>query len=335
MAQFAAQFLGQFPDHLQAQLEQFSSLVDARQKALSRAPRMDWPPPTALDRAFDHLVELVWQANETKGLSFCSGIIQSLNEANFLCFAVTFRAFYEQILLVRQYMHARLLPVVKTCQKKGQVEFEEMKALISDLHSVLRRSRVDWENFLMGQFQNMQAQDAMDQVGLKNAAKAWRDTGEQLGALDPVALYSVLCDLAHPNFGSALICMQSDSFGFATNSFRSLGIRVFGFLYPSLAAVAMEFQKLQNALLLLKLDQQESNYRNSETQEIQGLSPARRATSRGIDREWTVLVFCVPEDNHLVRNCHPHSCCGRLLVLAGSQVVYAGLHPQECSREES
>jgi hypothetical protein len=254
MVQFAKQFLGQFPEHLQAQLQQFTSLIDARQKALSRAPQMGWPPPTALDRAFDHHVELVWQANETKGLSFCLGIIQSLNEANFLCFAVTFRAFYEQVLLLRQYMHTRLLPVVGTCLKKGQVEFGEMSALISELHSLLRRSRVDWENFLMGQFQNMNAKDAMDQVGLKNAAKAWHDTGEQLGALDPVALYSVLCDLAHPNFGSVLICMQSDSFGFATNSFRSVGIRIFGFLYPSLAAVAMEFQKMQNALLLLKLD---------------------------------------------------------------------------------
>lgn len=259
MVQFAAQFLGQFPEHLQAQLRQFTSLVEVRQGALSRAPRMDWPPPTALDQLFDHHVELVWQANETKGLSFCLGIIQSLNEANFLCFAVTFRAFYEQVLLLREYMHTRLLPVVKTCQKKGQVEFGEMSTLVSELHSLLRRSRIDWENFLMGKFQDMNAQDTMDQVGLKNAAKAWHDTGGQLGALEPVGLYTVLCDLAHPNFGSALICMQSDNFGFATNSFRSVGIRVFGFLYPSLAAVAMEFQKLQNALLLLKLDQQESN----------------------------------------------------------------------------
>lgn len=258
MTQFAAQFLGQFPDHLQADLKKFTSLVDVRQKALSRAPRMDWPPPTPLDEAFDHHVELVWQANETKGLSLCVGIIQSLNEANFLCFAVTFRAFYEQVLLLRQYMYTKLLPVVTTCQKKGQVESEEMRTLISELHSLLKRSRVDWKNFLTGQFQNMTAHDAMDQVGLKNAAKAWRDTGEQLGALDPIALYGVLCDLAHPNFGSALICMQSDGFGFTTNSFRSVGIKVFGFLYPSLAAVAMEFQKLQKALLLLKLDQQEA-----------------------------------------------------------------------------
>lgn len=259
MVQFAAQFLGQFPEHLQPQLQQFISLVDVRQKALSRAPRMDWPPPAALEKAFDYQVELVWQANETKGLSFCVGIIHSLNEANFLCFAVAFRAFYEQVLLHRQYMYTRLIPIVRTCQKKGQVESGEMRTLISELHSLLRRSRVDWENFLMGKFQDMSSHETMDQVRLKNAAKAWRDTGEQLGALDPVALYSVLCDLAHPNFGSALICMQNDGFGFTTNSLRSVGIKVFGFLYPSLAAVAMEFQKLQNALLLLKLDQQEAN----------------------------------------------------------------------------
>lgn len=251
MVQFAAQFLGQFPEHLQAQLRQFTLLVDARQTALSRAPRMDWPPPTPLVEAFGYHIELVWQANETKGLSFCLGIIQSLNEANFLCFAVTFRAFYEQVLLLRQYMHTRLVPVVRTCLTKGQVEFGEMTTLISELHSLQRRSGVDWENFLMGKFKNMKL-DTMDQVKLKRAAEAWHNTGEQLGALDPLALYSVLCDLAHPNFGSALICMQSDSFGFATNPFRSVGIRVFRVLYPSLAAVAMEFQKLQNALLELK-----------------------------------------------------------------------------------
>ncbi len=256
MVQFAAQFLGQFPEHLQVQLQQFTSLVDTRQTVLSEAPRLKWPPPSAVDEAFDYHVELVWQANEAKGLSFCLGIIESLNEANFLCFAVTFRAFYEQVLLLRQYMHTRLLPVIGTCLKKGQVEFGQMTTLISELHSLLKRSRVDWESFLNGNFQNMNSQDAMDQVGLKNAAKEWRDTGEQLGALNPVALYRALCDLAHPNFGSALICMQSDNFGFATSSFRSIGITVFGFLYPSLGAVSMEFQKLQNALLLLKLNQQ-------------------------------------------------------------------------------
>jgi hypothetical protein len=188
-----------------------------------------------------------------------------LNEANFLCFAVTFRAFYEQVLVLREYTHRRLLPVVQTRQKKGQVESGEMSALVSELHSLLRRSRVDWENFLTGKFQDMDAQDTMDQVRLKAAAKARCDTGGRLGAFHPVGLYNVLCDLAHPNFGSALICMESDRFGFATSSFRSVGIRIFGFLYPSLAAVAMEFQKLQNALLLLKGDQQGSNNSSLQT----------------------------------------------------------------------
>lgn len=49
------------------------------------------------------------------------------------------------------------------------------------------------------------AQGLTDQVRLKGAAEAWRDTGERLGTFDPVAPYSVLCDIAHPNFGSALI----------------------------------------------------------------------------------------------------------------------------------
>jgi hypothetical protein len=208
-----------------------------------------------LDEAFDHYVELVCQANETKGLNLCLGIIQSLNEANFLCFAVTFRAFYEQVLLLRQYMRSQLFPAMSKSVKKGQVGFEEISDLISELHNLQRRSRVDWENLLKGNFKDINLRDAMDQVGLKRAADAWHDSGERLGALDPVGLYSVLCDLAHPNFGSALICMRNDSFGFAINSFHSVGIMVFGFLYPSLAAVAMEFQKLQNGLLQLKLDQ--------------------------------------------------------------------------------
>jgi hypothetical protein len=77
----------------------------------------------------------------------------------------------------------------------------------------------------------------------------------RVGAFTPTYLYAVLCDLAHPNLGSALICMKHEELGFAKTPQSSMGARIFGLLYPSLAAIAMEFQNVQNALQSLKLNE--------------------------------------------------------------------------------
>ena len=43
--------------------------------------------------------------------------------------------------------------------------------------------------------------------------------------------------------------------GFAKSNDDSIGTEIFTLLYPSVAAVAMEFQSLQNLVLLLKFNQ--------------------------------------------------------------------------------
>jgi len=251
VVQFAQDFLDHFPPNLQAQLRQFAAFADEWEERLRKAPQVQWPAPRSLPDQFDHYLEFVWQTNAAKAVSLCRGIIQSLSERNFLSFAVLFRAFFEQVLLVRGYA-ARLVSVVEEDIPKGQVESGKVARLIEELYRSVRRSRVDWEKFLKGEFRDISGENAMDEVRLKAAARAWQKTGAKLGVLEPMKLYDVLCDLGHPNFGSALVCMRSDDFGFVTNSSPSVGLTIFGFLYPSLAAVATEFQGLQNGLIRLK-----------------------------------------------------------------------------------
>lgn len=251
MVQFGSDFLAQFPPNLQAELRQFTSLIDGWEETLGKAPQVHWPQPRGLPEQFDHYLEFVWQANTAKAVSLCRGIVQSLSDANFLSFAVLFRAFFEQVLLLRAYW-ARLLAVAEPDVAKGRIESAKVGTLIQVLHSSVRRSRVDWEKFVKADFSDTSSKNAMDEVGLKKTAEAWQKAGARFGVLDPMQLYDVLCDLGHPNFGSAIVCMRSDSFGFVTNSFRSVGLRVFGFLYPSLVALATQFQGLQDGLIGVK-----------------------------------------------------------------------------------
>jgi hypothetical protein len=256
MARFRDEFLEQFPSMLRPQLQTFTSFIDGWETLLGKAPDTPWPPPEPLPDAFDYHVEILWHANGVKAVNLCSGIVQSLNESNFLCFAVLFRAFFEQTLLVRQYFSSRLLPMINSCSKKGLVRAEDLSFLIRELHMSIRRSKLDWEKLLKGSLDGpVESTEVLDQVGLKAAAKQWEKDGAKLGAFTPTALYAVLCDVAHPNFGSSLMCMKVDGFGFARPRQPSTGAKIFGLLHPSLGAVATEFQNIQNGLLSLKFHQ--------------------------------------------------------------------------------
>ena len=250
MIRFRSEFLSRFPSKQRGELNQFTSFVSALEEALRKAPELQWPPPSDPRAMFDYYVELIWQANLVRCANLCRGIVQSLNELNFLCFAVLFRALFENVLLARQYFSTRLLPVVDACAKQGQVRLDELMTLTRELDTSVRRSKVDWDKILVGSLDSItdQSEPVWDKLSLKKAADEWDKAGSRLGALTPTNLYNILCDLAHPNLGSALICMRQDGFGFAKPQHASIGIKVFAMLYPSLAAVTMEFQTEQRVI---------------------------------------------------------------------------------------
>jgi hypothetical protein len=252
MIEFRPRFIAQFPAHLQAQMLQFAAFVNGLQQSLRESPTLQWPPPTDLREQFDYFVELALQANAAKGTALCSGIVGALNENNFLSVAVLIRAFFEQVLLIREYWTEQLLPVISKCASAGQVGPGELQDLIAKLHSSVRRSRIDWENFLAGKLDSLEDKEQMDNVGLLRAAKAWTTTGKKLGIFTPSELYNVLCDFAHPNFGSALLCFSGDGVRFADAFEPTVGLKAFGVLHPSLASLAMELKQFLAQLELVK-----------------------------------------------------------------------------------
>jgi hypothetical protein len=254
MTTFNREFLDRFPSSLQHDLNKFTSAVDAREEALAGAPQIAWPPPSHPHDAFDHAIEIAWQSNGAKGVALCKGIIQAINCDNYLCFAVLFRAFFEQVLLLHEYWVSRLLPTVQECSKKGNVSSVELKKLANELSDAVRRTKIEYEEFFKMNANPTSADKvALEQVGLNKAAKNWNNAGGKLGNYSISNLYTILCDFAHPNLGSTVLCM-SNELRFIPNSGSSFGIKVFAQLYPSLANVLQEFSDLQNKLLLLKFE---------------------------------------------------------------------------------
>jgi len=252
MTEFNREFIEQFPQGLQPELLQFASFVNELQQRVEEAPQLQWSPPTEIREQFDYFVELAWQANAAKGTALCSGIVQALNDNNLLSFAVLMRAFFEQVLLMRQYWTESWLPVITKCASTGQVYPSDLQELNAKLHRSIRRSKVDWESLFRGDFDSINAKDQMDDVSLLKAAKSWTATGEKIGMLAPAALYCVLCDFAHPNFGSALLCLSNEDLRFGTATQPSTGLRAFGILFPSLVSLTMELQKSLGQLLKAK-----------------------------------------------------------------------------------
>jgi hypothetical protein len=259
MAQFQSDFLAQFPHKLRSDLQKFPELIEGLADALEKAPRLKWPPPNSLQDGFNHAIELLWSAETSKVVNLGRGMVESLNHANYLAFAVLFRAFFEQVVLFREYLIYRLSPTLASAATHGRVTTEELHKLVQELTLAVRRSKENWEAILAGDFGKLVLGPgsvvAWDKVSLKKHVENWAATQQKLGALDPLRLYDILCDLAHPNFGSSLLVLRLDEFKFSVRQHHGLiGQRIFGILYPSLAAVSMELQKLLNALLVLKFD---------------------------------------------------------------------------------
>jgi hypothetical protein len=121
MIRFRSEFLSRFPPKQRSELNQFTSFVSGVEEALRKSPELHWRAPSDPRAMFDYYVELIWQANGVRCASLCCGIVQNLNELNFLSFAVLLRALFENVLLARQYFHSRLLPIVDACAKQGRV----------------------------------------------------------------------------------------------------------------------------------------------------------------------------------------------------------------------
>jgi hypothetical protein len=237
---------------MQRDLKKFTSAIDALEETLARAPQIAWPPPSHPHDAFDYAVETAWQSNGAKGIALCKGIVQAIDSDNYLCFAVLFRAFFEQVLLLHEYWVSRIIPTVQECASKGDVSSVELEKLTNELSDSVRRTKIEYEEFFKMNSSPMSADTvALGQVGLNKAAGNWDKAGGKMGNYSASCLYTILCDFAHPNFGSTLLCM-SNELRFVPNSGRSLGIKVFAQLYPSLAKVLQEFADLQNKLLLSK-----------------------------------------------------------------------------------
>jgi hypothetical protein len=154
---------------------------------------------------------------------------------------------------MHEYWFSRILPTVQECSKKGNVSSVELAKLTNELCDVVRRTKIEYEEFFNLNASPISADKvALGQVGLNKAAKNWDIAGGKLGNSGILSLYTILCDFAHPNLGSSLLCMSNEAIRFIPNSGRSLGIKVFAQLYPSVAKVLQEFADLQNKLLLLK-----------------------------------------------------------------------------------
>jgi hypothetical protein len=71
-------------------------------------------------------------------------MVQSLNDLNYLAFAVLFRSFFEMVLLLRQYWSSRILPVTDAAVKVGLITSNDLSQLVSDLSMAVRRSKASY-----------------------------------------------------------------------------------------------------------------------------------------------------------------------------------------------
>jgi hypothetical protein len=187
----------------------------------------------------------------SKYAQLCETILLSVDNKNYMTYALAGRSLIEITATLRYYVHFKYRPLLD----RGALTLDEMKELIEIDDRHLRGGRFDWESFLFQRYEKLM-DDAVKYLGSKSAKQKKVVEGiiaEQVNVLtciekwandSPLVLvaYNLFCDLVHPNIGSSFLVASTCESGiyFTPSKGRSVGADIFEQSFPILLAVTHE-----------------------------------------------------------------------------------------------
>lgn len=154
---------------------------------------------------YDHYLDAILTVYFNKYYLLCKSLIQSLNEENYLLYGLIGRSLIEHTAILRYYVTSKMFPLVKIALEDGKVTTEEVETIIPWLEKHIIGNRFDWGDFLVDYFDeldNLKPGNILknSQVNVLTCLQKWMQEDQSIHDL-----YSLFCDLVHPNLGSTLL----------------------------------------------------------------------------------------------------------------------------------
>ena len=238
---------------------------------------------TAADIRQQHnnYVKAILASTAAKQVSLTVGLIEAVNKFDFLTYALSARALVEIIATLRYLLVNKVHPIVQEMTAARQYEATHVQRLITEEDIYLRGTRFDWLEFFENGFRplNERYSEWLVEKRKNKSAKKW--TPGQTGPVEQVnvttclekwadaepgvgVLYDLLCDMVHPNIGSAMSITVPEKEGirFKVRDPSSEGVKLFQYSFPAfMSLTGHEHARLFQVLfsLFLPTDETKSN----------------------------------------------------------------------------
>jgi hypothetical protein len=184
-----------------------------------------------------------------------------------------YRAIVEIIATLRYLLVNRVHPIIQEMTAAGQYDLGHVRRLIIEEDVHLRGTRFDWLEFFESGFRPLNERYSewlrekkkdksakkwkpnqappVEQVNVATCLEKWADAEPGVGVL-----YDLLCDMVHPNIGSAMSITVPEEAGirFKVRDPASEGVKLFQYSFPAFMSLTGQEQvRLFQALLGLFL----------------------------------------------------------------------------------
>lgn len=235
-----------FPAEQQVLLSRLSTvLAEIADLATGNAAFPQTLEPVAF---FNEYIEFGLGTYATKLHQLYLGAEQAIERQSYLVYAQCGRAILENIATLRFYARHADIAGVSSAWQRGCLTDELLRKGNASLDRFLRGNRFAWDALLDGRIKDLSStphQEGLSQVNSTTCLQKWGKDSPNLEAL-----YSLFCDLVHPNLGSNLLVLNSRDGRLIAGPVQPSDSAPF-VIGPTLAGLLGAFTEARNAMQLL------------------------------------------------------------------------------------
>jgi len=168
-------------------------------------PTTRLPDPTSGPIDFEQYLDFAMSVYSDKFLQLYDVVAESLLSERYLIYAQSARSILENAATLRYYSRDSDVTQLRTSEQSSP---EMIAAALSKIDLLIRGSRFSWEAFIAGRFDELRAEpdyQELRQTHVQTCLDHWSRESPTVKSL-----YSLLCDMVHPNLGSSLLVIRTD-----------------------------------------------------------------------------------------------------------------------------
>jgi hypothetical protein len=205
-------------------------------------------PPNAVE-FYNLYIDFALSIYIDKFKQLYSALAQSILDENYLVYAMCGRSIIENAATLRYYAKHKDFIALSASKRDGAYSEVTLQNSTELLDKFVRGNRFSGEAFMEGRFTeltNQAGQEHPSQINAVTCIERWCRESKSLQSL-----YSLLCDLVHPNLGNNFLVMKTYCGELVAGGDEGENVSMF-IICPTLAGIVGAYKEIQNSFIKLE-----------------------------------------------------------------------------------